>query len=354
MKRHSFFAFCLCFLLLFPTLPRALTARAEGLTQWNGTVEHFFTHSLIAHPEIAFAPGNSYAYDLDRDCLTPDEFSAILQQAYDNGYMLVDLSLTYRVTDGRAERVTFPFPKGKKPLVLSFDDVVYASKNRGRGMADKLVLSDGRILSYTEHADPQLSAEREFVPILETFIAKHPDFSFRGARGIICLTGFDGILGYRTQRDSPDRQAETERVKPVVQALKQSGWKFACHSYAHGHMKKYTADKMRDDIRKWKTEVAPLVGDTQWYVYPYGEWVLGENCSDERHRVLEEEGFHVFFGVGSEAFYGEMPLKSKTRVLFIDRSPMDGISLRARETSYSRIFRCSQVYDPRRPVPYSQ
>lgn len=354
MKPSRFPLILLAMSLLLNISSAPLSATAEELEPWTGTVEHFFTHSLIAHPEVAFAPGNSYAFDLDRDCLTPDEFSAILAQAYENDYMLVDLALTYRVANGRAERVPFPFPKGKKPLVLSFDDVVYASKNRGKGMADKLVLTDGHILSYTEHGDPQLSAEREFIPILESFVQKHPDFSFRGARGILCLTGFDGILGYRTQRDAPDRAAEIERVKPIVQALKASGWKFACHSYAHGHMKKYTSEKMRDDVQKWKTEVAPLVGNTEWYVYPYGEWVLGENCSDERHRVLEEAGFRVFFGVGSQAFYGKMPLRSETRVLFMDRSPMDGISLRARETSYSRIFLCSQVYDVRRPVPYPQ
>jgi len=29
---------------------------------------------------------------------------------------------------------------------------------------------------------------------------------------------------------------------------------------------------MLSDIKKWKTEVEPLVGKTQIYAYPYGEW----------------------------------------------------------------------------------
>ncbi|MFQ9739281.1 MAG: hypothetical protein ACLR06_17395 [Christensenellaceae bacterium] len=59
---------------------------------------------------------------------------------------------------------------------------------------------------------PKVHGE-EFVPIVEEFVAKHPDFSYRGARGTIFLTGFDGILGYRTQRDSPNRKRETEKAK---------------------------------------------------------------------------------------------------------------------------------------------
>lgn len=33
---------------------------------------------------------------------------------------------------------------------------------------------------------------------VEAFIQEHPDFSNNGARGILGLTGYNGILGYRT------------------------------------------------------------------------------------------------------------------------------------------------------------
>lgn len=319
---------------------------------YDGTVRHFFTHALIAHTDVAFESGNDYGVHLDRDCVTPKEFVSFLEQAYRNGYALVDVRETYRVVGDRAERRAFPFPADKKPLVLSFDDIVYASKNRGKGMVDKLVLSEDKIGAIScSYDSPQISFENECVPILEEFVKKHPDFSYRGARGILCLTGMEGILGYRTQRDSLSRKTEIERVKPIVEKLKESGWLFACHSYAHRHMKQCDAEEIRSDLTKWKAEVEPIVGETELYVYPYGEWVLGERAKDERHRVLEEFGYRVFFGVGAKPFYGKMPLKSP-RVLFMDRAPLDGISLRARRSVYLPVFDCRLAYDDCRPVPY--
>lgn len=36
------------------------------------------------------------------------------------------------------------------------------------------------------------------VPRLDAFLEEHPDGCYKGARGIIALTGYNGILGYRT------------------------------------------------------------------------------------------------------------------------------------------------------------
>ncbi|MBS1401049.1 MAG: hypothetical protein HPZ86_09655 [Clostridia bacterium] len=47
------------------------------------TVEHLFTHCLIAHPEVAFARNNEYGRHLDTDCLTPYEFKRILNFLYE-------------------------------------------------------------------------------------------------------------------------------------------------------------------------------------------------------------------------------------------------------------------------------
>ena len=343
----------LFFALGVPALTRTAPAPAVSMRTVKQTepIEHLFTHCLIAHPEIAFAKNNEYGRHLDRDCLTPSEFRRILQFLYEGGYALTDIRDTFREKGFYAERIPFDFPADKKPLLLSFDDVVYASKNQGKGMADKLVVTEsGKIAAYTENHSPKVHGE-EFVPIVEEFVAKHPDFSYRGARGTIFLTGFDGILGYRTQRDSPNRKRETEKAKKVIAALKKTGWNFGSHSYAHGHMKKYTAEHMISDAEKWKKEVEPLVGKTQVYAYPYGEWILGENCSDPRQRALIEAGFRLFCGVGENPFYVKMPLgESSTKVLFQDRCALDGFSLR--QGRCARLFSAREVYDASRPVPY--
>lgn len=334
--------------------PKKAGAQTENVRIVKATerIEHLFTHALIAHPDVAFADGNTYGKNLDEDCLTASEFRGILSRLYENGYALIDVSKTFTQTENGARRCDFPFYKNKKPLVLSFDDVVYATKNQGKGLCDKLAVKDGKIYGYTEKFVPKHHGE-EFVPILEDFIRLHPDFSFQNARGTIFLTGFDGVLGYRTARENEHRAEETERAKKVINTLKKSGWTFGSHSYAHGHMKKYDENKMRSDVKKWETEVQPLVGKTALYCFPYGEWVLGENCSDPRIHALLEGGFSVFFGVGSAPFYSTMPLKGNgQKVLFQDRCPMDGISMR--NGLLSRFFDAKTVYDPVRPIPLNE
>lgn len=337
-----------------PQTPCAFSVRGETMqtrtVKISEPIEHLFTHCLIAHPEVAFARHNEYGRHLDKDCLTPYEFRRILNFLYEGGYALVDIRKTFRETGETAERCSFEFPADKKPLILSFDDVVYASKNQGKGMADKLIVNDGSISAYTQSNTPQIH-KQEFVPILEDFISEHPDFSYQNARGTIFLTGFDGILGYRTQRSSPNRSEETQKAKKVVAALKKKGWNFGCHSYAHGHMKKYTEEQMTSDLNKWKTEVEPLVGATKLYAYPYGEWILGANCSDARQQALIQAGFRLFCGVGENPYYTKMPLgEHQTKILFQDRCALDGISLRCDRCA--RLFDARKVYDPDRPVAF--
>lgn len=50
-------------------------------------------------------------------------------------------------------------------------------------MADRLVVTQtGDIAAYTRAHTPQIHGN-EFVPILEDFIAKHPDFSYETRAG---------------------------------------------------------------------------------------------------------------------------------------------------------------------------
>ena len=89
------------------------------------------------------------------------------------------------------------------------------------------------------------------VPLIDRFVEKHPDFSYRGAKGILALTGYNGILGYRTDESyetrpadldenkvqwldaHPDFSLEKERAaaKKVADAMKAEGWEFASHTW---------------------------------------------------------------------------------------------------------------------------
>ena len=184
---------------------------------------------------------------IDDFMVTADEYRAILQSVYDRGYVLVDIADVWSETtdeNGNAKMVknTLYLPEGKKPLILSFDDTNYYEYMLSNGFAWKLVIGeDGKIASYGK--DPQgaevVSRDLDAIPILDKFVEEHPDFSPFGAKGCLSLTGYEGILGYRTQTDTKswteaqeqNRQKEREAVKPIIAELKRTGWTFGSHTW---------------------------------------------------------------------------------------------------------------------------
>lgn len=324
-------------------------AAAEMRTCRPSDVSHFFTHALIAYPEIAFRYGNPMKNSYERDCLTVSEFKTILSSLYENGYALVDVGELYTVENGIAKPASFLFPANKKPIVFSFDDINYYEKKMHLGMNDKLIVSGGRLATFTRDAEQQINYDNETVTILENFIAAHPDFSYNGARGVLCLTGYDGIFGWRTQSTAENRTGEIAGAKEVVAALKKRGWRFASHSYGHGHMKQMSVDKFLSDVEKWNSEVEPLVGETQLYCYPYGEWEITENGAfTKKHQALIDSGFKLFFGVGADGYFGQVPFgRNSDKTLLMDRKPLDGYSLKAFSEKYSPYFNSKSVYASR-------
>nr|MBO7406847.1 hypothetical protein [Clostridia bacterium] len=335
-----------------PATPTPTPAGELKLVDYTGHVEHLFTHSLIAFPELAYPTDCS---DVDKvkntyfiDCITVKEFKLILEALYKDGYMLVNLNYVFEIDDNGVPQLkkSFKFPEGKKPLVFSFDDTNYYSAKMGRGMIDKLILIDGKVGTYTKHKDGTVvqGFDEEYIPILDRFVEEHPDFSFNGAKGMICVTGFDGILGYRTQRVSSgdgrteaDRQREIEAVKPIIQALKDTGWYFASHSYKHGVMEKYSEANMEDCASKFYDEVIPLIGKTQIYVYPYGSWKRssdGKTCPAVQ-RVLNNYGYKYFCSVGANWY-------AKNRsdlgsVILQDRANVDGTAFVWFQDIFSKV-----------------
>jgi peptidoglycan/xylan/chitin deacetylase (PgdA/CDA1 family) len=342
---------CIVFLNGFYT-PFKLTVGASDLVIYKGKVDHLFTHCLIAYPEIAFKNNNYMQYDYDRDCITTLEFERILNSLYINNFCLVKISEIFDIKNGRAHKKPLFLPRGKKPLVFSFDDVNYDTRKLGYGMVDKIIVDeDGRLASYTKNApdNKPVSYNKEFINIMDSFITNHPDFSHNNARGLICLTGYDGILGYRTDLVGRNRIREIDAVKPVIKALKERGWEFASHSYGHYHMSKISDAKFKSEVDRFKAEVNSLIGKTNVYVYPYGESQITDKKGKKiyKHKLLEEAGFKVFCGVGAKYFYGYAPFNAdkKNSVLFMDRKPIDGNNLRREHKEYEQFFNSYEIYD---------
>lgn len=220
-------------------------------------------------------------------------------------------------------------------------------------MVDKIILDKNQELaSYTlKNKNEIISYDNEFIPILENFIKKHPDFSINGAKGVINLTGYDGILGYRTSHTNiQNRQSEIEQAQKVVDRLKSNGWQFACHSYGHYHMNKISNEKFKQEITLWQNEVEPIIGKTSIYVYPFGEWQVFENgkiC--EKHKMLQAYGFKLFCGVGMQSFFNYLPNKNY-KVLFMDRKCVDGRTISSNNKELSNFFNPLKVLDASRSL----
>ncbi len=277
-------------------------------------VLHLSFLSLIADPDTAFGQENEQNSSvLDQSRLTVDEFNQILQQLYDQGYMLVSLTdLAEFGEEGVMTVKELQLPQGKKPLLISQQNVSYDLEYSGQGIASRLVIDDnGKITSERMQSDGTIiTGAFDIVPCVDAFIEEHPDFSHNGARGILGLTGYNGILGYRTEKALAssegnkyaskygvfDTTEETEAVKPIITALKNEGWVFACNGY--GNIS-YASDleKIKADMQQWKNRVESLLGEVNILIYPYGTDIEDESTygsDNEKYTYLKNQGFRYF------------------------------------------------------------
>ncbi|GHV41881.1 polysaccharide deacetylase family protein [Clostridia bacterium] len=305
---------------------------------YEDEIYHIFFHALIAFPEISYNNGVS---PLDQDCVLVDEFNRVLQQLYDNNYALIDINETFSAdADGNVTRTPVMVPEGKTPLILSVDDMVYDSRKMGTGMVDKLILDEnGKIASYTKHKDGTevISYDNEVVTVLENFIAEHPDFSVRGARGMLAMTGFAGLFGYRTDSLSKNREEETEAVKPIVDALRNLGWTFGCHGYGHADASTVSYSYFVADLNKWEAEVAPIIGKASIYIYPYGHYVTSHG---DKYQEMVRQGYRAMCAVSHKQYWTELG-----DALYMTRLGVDGYSLRNYRQYLLDLFDCDTVID---------
>jgi len=308
-------------------------------------VRHIFSHCLIAYPEMGCgdpAKGNG---SLDVDCLTVSEFQILLQSLYDNGFCLIDINDMYEnytengVVKSRLKKNVQVY-EGKKPLVISVDDVVYDSRKLDWGMIDRLEIQNDTIVGVKDFDGKLVYSDKEIFPQLEKFIESHPDFSFQGAKCTLALTGFEGILGYRTDdqfaEQGIDYKAEREKAKVVVNWLKENGYNFASHSYSHSNYTNCSQSRVDRDIERWNSQVKPLIGETKVFVYPYGAFTY---YGTETHNKLLAEGFTIFCGTAQTncLWDGKHPKKkdssgssiaTKTGSIYLERYTITGQTLR--------------------------
>ena len=244
-----------------------ISAKAQ-LKEWTdySSIANLGFHMLIADPTRAFADeelGGQY----NKNFVTIDEFTKILDQLYTGGYVLVDFD-SFTGTDIGGSIYTKPIrlPEGKKPIMITETMVNYFSymvdSNNdnepdagGAGFAYRLIVdSNGDIKAQMVDSDGQTrTGNYDLVPILEDFIKEHPDFSYQGARAILAVCGYDGVFGYRI---NPVKTDETLAIRIIPEI--------------NGRIIGYLRIGDRVDILRESQE-----DGLQWWLIKEG-WVCGE------------------------------------------------------------------------------
>lgn len=301
------------------------------MVSWRGPVEHLFFHPLVSQPSRAFHGAQGQGF---RDYMvTVGEFRRILGELYRNHWVLVDIE---RAVGGHLR-----VPAGRRPLVVSVDDLNFYDYMRRVGPQWRLALdSRGRVaveLRDRNGHHPVLSRTAEIVPLLDDFVAAHPDFSVDGAKAVIALTGYEGVLGERTNvATAPDIGARRARVRALARRLRATGWRFASHSWGHIDHAKRSMASVRADAARWRAQVRPLVGPTDIYVYPFGA-VPPDATRAMLHR---EFGFRVFCAIDARPW----TVRSGP-IISMARRHIDGLAFAGQRVALRHLFQVSRVID---------
>jgi hypothetical protein len=300
------------------------TTTTVALARWTGPVEHLFFHTLVIRPDLAFTNdrlGRGFADYF----VTVAEFRTILDQLYANGWTLVDI---HRAVAGDVE-----VPQGRKPFVLSEDDVNYYDYEIGHGLGTRLVLDPGGGVKV--EADGRTTDE-DLVPLVDEFVAAHPLFSADGAKGVLAITGYDGLFGERTQDPTASgHAAAVERATALATRLRATGWTIASHSYGHIDLTHDSTSIALRDTDRWLAEATAVVGPTDVYMYPFGGAPPASTIA-----MLRDHGFRILCDIDVVA-----RLKPTLGVVVMSRRHVDGIAFRDQATNLAPFFDVATVED---------
>ncbi|MCQ2528755.1 MAG: hypothetical protein MJ108_06525 [Saccharofermentans sp.] len=334
------------------------TSHTTAVTTYRGTVQVIAVRPLIAADDRASGDLGLY--------LTPSQFSRILEELYNNNYVLVDAeTMADQKEPNFITEVDLTVPEGKKPVIIVIEPLDYSVLNYMTGSCSRLILNEqGQICGEYTDAKGQIVVSRhaESIGILDEFVENHPDFSFNGAKGVISICGNESFFGYvvsqeqaetratncesigRTAPKFTDADIETNRatVKTITESLQDNGWRFATSTY--GNINAYDSDMetIVNDTSKWMSQIEPLIGDVHIINYPGGHYIYG---TDERAEYLKNNGFRIFLGMGTQPYhiYGN-------NYLYYDRMIVSQTSMG--NTDFSELFNVNYVlYGAQDPEP---
>lgn len=337
-------------------------------------VTHIFYHTLIRDTSKAF-DGDSKEGGYNQVMTTIDEFNKITQSMYDKGYVMVSLHDMCTVNeDGTVSPGKIMLPPDKKAFVLSQDDVSYYHYMDGDGMATKLIIDEnGDVKNEYKEDDGSISVgDYDMVPLIDRFVEEHPDFAYHGHKGIIALTGYDGVLGYRTDiayktKENLDEyqelffeqnpgfdeaafQKEVDEATKVANAMKEDGWEFASHTWGHINVTEASLERLQTDTQKWLDYVKPIIGDTNVVIFSFGA-DLGDwqpyTSDNAKFNYMKSVGFDIFCNVDSAQYW----VQFGDNYMRQGRRNLDGYRMYYNPEMLEDLFDASEVFDAARPTP---
>ena len=346
------------------SLEAEIVSAQNSLVRFDGEIKHIFFHSLILYPEVLFPNRNTPTGGINEGFAFQSELILMLPQLLERGYVLYNINDIFSKDAGGIMRQNDIYlPPGKKPLVLSIDDPSYhygqrfvtggpnntggfdRSRNPGVGLANRIVRDESGELAtevITPERDTILTYDGDVHILIDAFVKKHPEFSFRGSKGIIATTGYMGIFGY----DLPDLRNEEIRqeVIAICDKFKENGWLFASHSYSHNRTGFWGPDSnpgnIRWDIKRWREEIEPLIGKTNLFIAPFGYLLRGEGM-----QVILDNDFDIYCTVDFN-----QPISVHNTHAVMGRIEIGGYSLTRYVSTLNRdFFDVDSVKDPRRP-----
>ena len=258
--------------------------------------------------------GGSY----NKNFVTTGEFSKILTHLYNNGFVLVDFNsfvATNTDLDGNERFMvkSIWLPADKQPVMITetmvnyFEYMVDSDNDhlpdaKGDGFANKLVLNaNGDIKAeYIDASGQTLVGNYDLVPILEDFIAQHPDFCYQGARAILAVTGHEGVFGYRCNTSYISlfsQQFYDEQVagaKQIANALREKGYTIACFTYKNDAYGKFSVAQIQADMQSWATQVVNVIGPVDTFVFARSSRLTEYGANSNAFQVMYTSGFRYF------------------------------------------------------------
>ncbi len=313
------------------------TEEMNSLEVYEGSIPHLCFPVLIEDSVRAFA-GNDMTSTYANTMITTQEFTAILENLYADGYVLIDIHSVASEVEDQGKSITtmeageIKLPEGKKPIILSQDNLNYYGVRAKDGIATALAM-DGNVVKakYVDEDGHDLLGDYDLIPIVDSFVEEHPDFSYQGAKGIVSVSGSNGVFGYNM-----DKAEDQNTVRKIAEALKESGWQIACAGYTHSYMNDMLLGQIQSELDNWEEKVGTYVGKTDILFYPYGGEV--GYPSDQLDELINR-GYVYLCGLWGEQDY----LDIETYYLRQTRRFVDGSSLTSKPEYFAEFFDADAV-----------